>query len=146
MGEISHVPGGIILGAMLTIAAGNLLGFPANWLPSRSGFILQVLAGIMLGIKITGEELSTLGEILIPVLIITGVLNLMGILSSLLVWKVFDWDLLTAWLSTSPGRMQDMVILAKNLEADSEKVVTTHVMRITLVVIVTPLILLFWGK
>jgi membrane AbrB-like protein len=143
-GHFSGLPGGVMAGTLLAVAAGNLAGLPANRLPRGTTFCGQVLAGIMLGVQMTMDKLLALANVLPPLLIIMAILLVTGFISSLLLNRVFGWDLITAWLSSSPGRMQDMVIIAAGLDARSERVAITHIVRIALVVMATPVILSFW--
>jgi uncharacterized membrane protein AbrB (regulator of aidB expression) len=76
-------------------------------------------------------------------LAIMAVIMAVSIASSLILIRICGWDPATAWLSASPGRMSDMIILAHGLGARTDWVAATHVTRMIMVILATPLILKF---
>ncbi|MEL7565909.1 MAG: AbrB family transcriptional regulator [Dehalobacterium sp.] len=142
VGHLTNMPGGIILGSMASVGLLNIISPDSVSLPKYFSFYLQIFAGILLGVNLNITEIALLGDLILPSLFIALILLLSGLGAAFTTHKLFDWDLITAWLSCSPGRMQDMVIFAHDLNADSTKVVIVHTTRIILVVIITPLILL----
>jgi len=142
LGHLTNIPGGIILGSMATVGMLNIFSPESVSLPKSFSFYLQIFAGILLGVNLNISEIALFQDIIIPSLFIAGTLLIAGLCAAFSIHKIFGWDLITAWLSCSPGRMQDMVIFAHDLKADSTKVVIVHTTRIILVVILTPLILL----
>ncbi|MFZ7104151.1 MAG: AbrB family transcriptional regulator [Peptococcaceae bacterium] len=58
----------------------------------------------------------------------------------------FGWDQASAWLGSSPGRMQDMVIVADSLGAERTKVVAAHIARTFSVVFLTPVVLMIQNR
>ncbi|ATW24424.1 AbrB family transcriptional regulator [Candidatus Formimonas warabiya] len=142
LGHLTHMPGGIILGSMAAVGIFNMISPSSVALPKSFSFYLQVFAGILLGANLNITELALFRDILGPSLFIALTLVCTGLCAAFGINKLFGWDLVTAWLSCSPGRMQDMVIFAHDLKADGTKVVIVHTTRIILVVILTPFILL----
>lgn len=144
LGNMSHLPGGAILGALIAVGIIKLvMDYSSGALPKYYTFVLQVLAGIWLGSKFGVKEVFAFPDIILPAILSSLTLLLIGILSTFLVTKLFGWDIMTAWLSCSPGRMQDMLIIANDYGIDSVKITLTHTVRIFLVVSISPLVL-YW--
>jgi membrane AbrB-like protein len=143
LGLVSGLAGGVILGAMLLTSLGNLVGLPASHLPRGFGSWLQMLAGLLVGSQMALQELTQIAGSLIELLVIILSLMCASLLSAYILISRFKWDSATAWLSASPGRMSDMIILSQSLGAKSDWVAGTHVVRMILVIILTPLIMRF---
>jgi membrane AbrB-like protein len=143
LGLVSNVAGGVILGAMVMTSLGNLLGIPAKILPPRFGSCLQILAGLLVGVQMTIGELLYIAGTLPELMAIIVLLFAASLFSAWLLISRFHWDPATAWLSASPGRMSDMIILAQSLQARTDWVAGTHVARMILVIVSTPIIIKF---
>lgn len=143
LGWLSGVPCGILLGAMLAVGAGNLLGFSANYMPLKMLFLLQAMAGILLGLQLTPDSLGALWAALPVVAVNTITLMAASVFSAHVLWRVFHWDAATAWLAAAPARVQDMIILGTTLNAAGENIVAVHLLRILVVTVVTPVLLIY---
>jgi membrane AbrB-like protein len=141
LGIISKVAGGVILGAMVLTSLGNLTGLPARILPRGFSSWLQILAGLLVGTQMTVGELLYIAGALPELMAIIVSLMIASLASAWLLIFIFKWEPATAWLSASPGRMSDMIILAQSLGARTDWVAGTHVARMILVIILTPIII-----
>lgn len=103
--------------------------------------MIQVGIGIVLGFTI--EFNVHILSMILPSLLIFMYLILVNLFMTYVISKLFHWDLITAWLACCPGLMQNMVIIAHDLQADTMKVLVAHTARIIIVILVTPLVLLF---
>jgi membrane AbrB-like protein len=141
LGLKSELAGGVILGSTLVTGLGNLLGLPAGFLPNRFGSYLQFPAGLLVGSRMGLVELLYICRALPELLII--IVSLMGasMISAHDLISGFKWDPSIARLSASPGRMSDMIVLSQSLGARSDWVAGTHLTRMILVIILTPLLL-----
>jgi membrane AbrB-like protein len=143
LGNKSRMPGGAVVGALLFSGLGNFTGLEPATLPLGYQFVLQVMAGCLVGATITKALLRDLRSALVAVLL-NGILIVAGAvgIAALISWW-FGWDLATAWLSASPGRMPDMIIYADTVGADTPTVATAHILRMLAVIFLMPFILKF---
>ena len=144
LGAATHLPGGTILGALICVGIVKLLNIiPIGSLPKSFTFVLQILAGILLGIKINLREPISLHEIFIPAFLSSFLMLAVTIIMAIIIHKTCKWDLTTSWLACAPGRTQDMIIIANDLKADCMKVTISHTSRMILIVSASPIILHF---
>ena len=146
LGRYSRIPGGVLLGSMVLTSLVNAKGIHLINLPFIYIFILQVLTGTLVGQKVTGRILKDMKDMMFPVGFLLGIIMSVVIILMLFLHEIFGWDLVTAWLSSLPGRMQDMIVLAGSLNADGAKVATAHLVRHLAVIFVTPVILVISKK
>ena len=138
-GAWAAFPGSVMICAMLAVAIWNLLTGNVNKLPRWMNFLLQVLTGTLVGVQLTPEKLAGLCDNIVPLFIIVGLLFLFSLLCMMLLYRKFHWDLSTAWLASAPGRMQDILIMGASMNADLEKIMLTHILRIFSVASLTPI-------
>ncbi|MEL7565908.1 MAG: AbrB family transcriptional regulator [Dehalobacterium sp.] len=143
LGRYTRIPGGVLLTSMIFTSLANAKGIHLSNLPFVYVLSLQVLAGVLVGQKVTVRILKDIKDIMLPVCLILAVIMTSVIFLMFILHEVFDWDNVTAWLSSSPGRMQDMIVLAGSLSADGA---TAHLIRHLSVIFLTPMILLISKK
>jgi len=138
-----EIPNGLRIGALLGAA---LLGifFEFAWMPHETRFVVQVIAGCLVGSIMERSDLKRLPMIIKPALItIAGflVLNL-GIGS--IIHVIGPMDRLTALLSVVPGGITDIPIISADMGADTPKVALAQLSRYIMgVALFPPLILSF---
>lgn len=137
------MPAGVLVGSMTAVGLGN--GLSVVWghltlppLPSWVGFALQLGLGMTLGSKLSPEMFAALKHLWQPVLISTTVAVLTGILSALCLSRWLGIEQLTALLSTAPGGISGMSLLALDLGAQTTTVVVMHLARLITVVVLVP--------
>jgi len=146
LGKYARIPGGVLLGSMILTSLVNAKGIHISKLPLIYVFSLQILTGALVGQKVTGRILKDIKDMMLSVVFLLGIIMSAVIILMLILYEIFGWDLVTAWLSASPGRMQDMIILAGTLNADGAKVATAHLVRQLSVILITPVILVISKK
>lgn len=137
------IPAGVLVGSMAAVGLGNILthlwgsvSFPP--LPSWVGLALQLALGITLGSKLSAETLMALKDLWQPVLISTTIAIGTGVLTALCLSRWLGIEQLTALLSTAPGGISGMSLLALDMGAQSTTVVVMHLARLISVVILVP--------
>lgn len=143
LGGLTHIPCGILLGSMLFVGGANLIGLGVTYLPKKISFLLQVMAGILLGLQVTPESIGAIGGILPIVLINTTTLIGISIFSAFTLRTVFGWDPALSWLAAAPARLSDMLIIGAGMNAPCENIVAVHLLRILLVTALTPILLIY---
>jgi len=131
------VPGGMMLGAAIGACAFNL-AFGAAQMPALSKTIAQVVVGAFIGSGVNRQELKQMKGALKPALtVILGLLAL-NVLTGLLIHRFSSLDLLTALMSTTPGGISDMPIVAAEMGADASKVLVLQFIRFAIGIGVFP--------
>ncbi len=139
------IPAGSLIVAMLTIIAFKLVT-KAHWdMPKGFNFVLQVALGIMVGASFQPAMLPVLKKIFFPVLTSTVTLVGVGILLAIVFTRLGVLDAPAAYLSTSPGAMSALIVLAFESGASATLVVCFHFFRVVFVILTAPLFLKFFS-
>lgn len=135
-----NIPVGWLLGAMIASAtAANFVGAPENAKSLRRAG--QLLIGVGAVGTLTQELLLEVGGYLPLMLSVAIFANFAGILFARLFQSLARIDRKTAILSSLPAGMAEMSSLAVELGARVDIVVITHTIRVTLVLMVVPVLL-----
>ena len=140
-GGAIKVPGGTLIGAMVAVIAVKAWGAYEFEAPPIYMFAVQVLVGVMVGVKYTPEMAALALKLFKPVLASTIVLVGSGVILSIIFSKFLALDPATSYLATSPGAMTSLVPLAAEAEADAALVAAFHFFRLVFIIITAPLIL-----
>jgi uncharacterized protein len=113
----ANLPGGLISGAMIAVAAAALAGRPLS-LPSHVTQTLLVLLGISLGSVVSRQLVQQVGAypITIGLLALATFCSTFG--SSFYLQRIHGWDRTSAFLAGSPGALSQITILAVERGAD----------------------------
>ena len=137
--ERLNVPAGALIGAMAAVAALNLSSWDAAEFPGWARFLAFAGIGWALGQQINRESLEALRGSLIPIAIVVAGLLLAGVLM-MLVLRAAGVDAATAFLAASPGGISQMGAISAAVNANAAVVMTTHLVRIIVVVVAAPLV------
>ena len=102
---------------------------------------LTVLAIIMVGASFQPDMLPVLKKLFFPVLTSTVTLVGVGIILSVIFTRMGILDAPAAYLSTSPGAMSALIVLAFESGASATLVVCFHFFRVVFVILTAPLFL-----
>lgn len=140
LGLILKIPTGPLVGSMVAVGIANASGIVnISQLPPGLTFGLQLVLGITLGSRLNPESWVTLKSIWSPVLICTVITIGTGLISGLLLSHWLGMERLTALLSTAPGGISGMSLIALDLGAESSTVVIMHLARLISVILLVPL-------
>lgn len=142
LGYILKIPSGAMTLSMVVIAIYNIISDKA-YMPIKLRQLIQVLAGALIGAKMTMKDLISLKEIFIPVFIVIIGFCIMNLVLGILIYKITDFDVETSLFAASPGGMSDMSIIASEMGADTPKVATMQFFRLVTVVAVYPILISF---
>lgn len=132
-----HVPVGAMIGAMVFVAAYNLICGRAFVFPQTT-YVLQVCSGVLIGSTITWRTVTQLRRLWRPYLVMMAVLLSVTLLISLALGGFSSLDAITALLAISPGGMTDMTILSATLGANSAYVALLHTCRMLVILLCVP--------
>lgn len=140
--ERLNVPAGAMIGAMLGVAALNLSGLSVAHVPEWARFLSFVGIGWALGQQFTRDSLQILREsFVVIVVVVAGLLIAGGLLMLLL--RLTGVDVATAFLAASPGGISQMGAISADVGAVVPVVMTTHLIRIFVVVLTAPIVVRF---
>jgi len=134
------MPAGPMLGAMIAVGIYNCLGF-VSFMPSELRVGVQIVMGCILGLRLNRETFIQLKTVVKPVLIVIPCLMILGLSTGFVLHYVFGLDVYTAFLSTTPGGLVELSLLAEALGGDGPRVAILHTLRLITVISVTPIIL-----
>ena len=102
--------------------------------------ILQIGIGGILGLSLTRESILSVPIYVLPIIVLNVVLMGGCAVLALIMKKLTRWDLITCLLATAPGGLTPMVLLAMEMKVNSRVVAVFQVLRIIMVIVLTPLV------
>jgi len=140
LGAKLKIPAGVLIGAMLAVICFKIV-MKVHWeVPKGLIFVLQVVVGIGVGAAFQPELLQVMKKIALPVIISCVVLVGVGVIMAIIFTRMGLLDIGTAYLGTSPGAMNVLVVLALESQAHPTLVVCFHFIRVVFVILTAPLI------
>ena len=129
LGWASQLPAGPLLGAMLSVAAYNLLR--DGKLKVQPGFRLpsRILIGATVGSLATPGLLRTLGASIVWTVLLSAAVLLFALALGLLFSRLTGVDRRTSLLGSVPGGIAEMVALAEDSAAQADLVLGMHLVR-----------------
>ncbi len=132
-----RIPAGGLLGALLAVAALNITTHQAVFYEEFK-LPLQIMAGAMIGGKISREDLRTMRTLIKPVLILVGSMIVLNLVFGGAILLTTDFDIPTALFASAPGGVADMALIASDLNADTTIVALLQLLRVLIVVLFFP--------
>jgi uncharacterized protein len=141
---LAGLPGGLISGAMLTVAVAAMLGRPLS-VPAHLTQAILVLLGISLGSLISTQLLQHVGAypLTIGLLALATFATTFG--SSYYLQRIHGWDRTSAFLAASPGALSQIAVLAIEKGADMPAIAVVQTLRVITLTAALPLILAVAG-
>lgn len=147
IGHRLRVPAGPLTGGILgvgTVLA--IIGFPELRPPSELGQLLQVLVGVLVGIRLDRRSVALLPRYLLPATLVAASFVVAGFFSSLYLTATTTLDTQTALFAALPGGMTEMVAIGITVGADGPTIVAVHLVRLFSVLLVLNILLAFFRK
>ncbi len=127
--RLAGVRSGALIGAIVSTTCLNLFT-GINLLPPLTKEITQISAGAYVGALLSYEAMRQLPALIVPILIMLVGLFVFVYFSGLLIHRLFGFDLLTSLLMCTPGGIQEMTLMAQDMDCDISKVTIMHVVRV----------------
>ena len=142
-GLLTPVPAGGVIGALIGSVAFRLLrpGPPARGL--RTG--VQVLAGAVIGLRLSAEFFEGLAGLAVASSIIVGTQMLFWLISYRVLSGLFGYESATALFASAPGGMSELISGADQAGASTPIVAFTHLVRLSATICVVPFLAAFLG-
>lgn len=133
-----------MMGAMIATTVCSIAGLNIG-LPSSVRMAMVAILGVMLGSAFSPALLDHIGKWAISVtgLLVYGVVALILVLVFLR--RFARYDPVTAYFSSSPGGLNEMVIVGKAMGGDERIIALTHASRILIVVMIIPFLFRVFG-
>jgi len=137
------VPNGLRIGALLGAALLQIF-FGTAWVPSQTKYVVQVVAGAIIGCTMEKSDLRRLPWIIKPTAILIGTFLILNLSVGALIHVIGPLDWVTALLCVIPGGITDIPIIAADMGADTPKVALVQLARYIMgVALFPPMILAF---
>jgi len=142
LGHRFRAPAGVFTGALFGVGAAlALLGFPELSPPPLAGQALQVMVGVIVGLRITRDAIRSEARTLLPATILAGVFLASGLAAAVAAVSLTGMTPVTALFAAAPGGLTEMASVGASLGADGPAVAAVHLVRLLLVILVANLIL-----
>ncbi|MDC1382923.1 AbrB family transcriptional regulator [Candidatus Puniceispirillum sp.] len=145
VGRFLRLPASMLLGPMLISAALHSFSVVHNPPPQELVIIAQIFLGTIIGCRFVGTDPKT---IIRAIRLGAGAtLLLLGITFSFafLLYSLFRQSLEQVVLAYSPGGLAEMSLVAMAMNADIAYVASHHLIRITFVMMMAPLVFRFFS-
>jgi membrane AbrB-like protein len=139
-----HLPGGLISGAMLAVAAAAMAGRPLTLPPILTQTVLVVL-GISLGSVVSRQLVQQVGAYPLTIALLALATFCATFGSSIYLQRVHGWDKTSAFLAGSPGALSQITILAVEKGADLPAIAVVQTLRVIVLTAALPLLLALSG-
>lgn len=141
LGKLLHFPSPLLFGPVIASAALHFSGFTNAAVPPMVIALAQVVIGISVGVRFAGTRLADVGHVLLAAVIQALVLLALAILAAWIGHLLTGYSAAAALLAYMPGGAPELSLVALSLGIDPAFVTTHHLLRITLLVLLLPLLL-----
>jgi membrane AbrB-like protein len=139
-----QLPGGLISGAMITVAVAAFAGRPLGMPPLLTQTIL-VLLGISLGSLVSRQMLHDMSAYPLTITLLALATFCATLGSSIYLQRIHAWDRTSALLAGSPGALSQIVMLATEKDANVAGIAVVQTMRVIILTAGLPLLLALSG-
>ena len=141
---ITGLPGGLISGAMLAVAAAAMTG-RSMAVPAHLTQAVLVMLGIMLGSLMSRQLLQHISAYPLTIGLLALATFCVTFGSSLYLQRLHGWDRTSAFLAASPGALSQIALLAIEKGADMPAIAVVQTLRVIILTAALPLILVATG-
>jgi membrane AbrB-like protein len=134
---VLKIPNGLRIGALLGSALLSI-ALHLAYMPPQTKFLVQVIAGALIGSSMERSDLKRLPQVIKPTLIMLISFLALNIAAGLLIHRVSPLDWATAFMGLIPGGVTEAPIVAADMGADVPKVALMQLVRYMLGIAVFP--------
>ena len=140
---------GALLGAFCGVAASRIIWLRAGEVPfpKSFAFLIQCLAGILLGSRITPETGALILGRLLPLVAACLFVLIAGLIVAWALNRYYKWNRMVSWLAAAPGRASDMLAMSQDLELSNAErlgVVSVHTVRQVYFTLLISVVMMFF--
>jgi membrane AbrB-like protein len=141
---LTGFPAGYLSGAILTVSAAAIAGRPLL-VPQLLTRCIFVLIGISLGAVVTPETLTGMATYPASIAVLVVAMIVISVAGTAYLVVVHRWDLLSAYLASSPGGLSQVLVLAAELGAEMRSIAIVQSMRVVTIAVGLPAALSLLG-
>lgn len=119
----------------------GFLGFPKVTVPPVAGQSLQVMVGVIVGLRITSESLRSGARSLLPAAVVAAIFLTSGLAAATAAVSLTGLSPTTSLFAAAPGGLTEMASVGASLGADGPAVAAIHLSRLLLVLLAANLVL-----
>lgn len=144
LAKLAGMPLPFLLGPLILSAAAGLAGLPLQVVPfGREA--AQVVIGLSIGLRFLPEVAIATGALL-PLMVAATFLTISAtMLAAFLLARIGGIDRRTAFFATSAAGLAEMAVVAHRKRADADIVSVVHLIRVTSIVMIAPLLAAYAG-
>jgi uncharacterized protein len=139
------MPAGVLIGTLVAVGIGGggvaLLGLPQLSVPPWAYGLLQILLGMLVGFRMTREELREGAHALLPASLLAVIIISASVGAALVTVPLTSLDLVTALFAAAPGGLTEMTAMGASFGADGAAVATVQLVRVLLAVAAVDVVL-----
>ena len=136
-----HLPLPWLLGAIFTSSIAMRFQHIPIQSPKLFSTPARIIIGLVIGSAFTPEILGNLHTYLFSILLIIPYTIIVAFAGAYYYYKVLHFDKRTAFFSSMPGGVIEMVILGEQLKADTSKITLVQSSRLLFIVLTLPFII-----
>ena len=140
----AELPGGLISGAMIAVAAYGIGGRPVG-LPQPLAHVILMTLGLSLGSMVSPEMVHNLAAYPLTIALLALATFCATFGSSIYLQRVHGWDRTSALLAGSPGALSQIIMLATERNADVPGIAVVQIFRVIILTAAVPLLLAATG-
>ncbi|KFN91924.1 AbrB family transcriptional regulator [Tetragenococcus muriaticus] len=137
LGQRLNFPAPFMIGSMLAVMLFSVLTNKA-FFPQEVKVIAQIAAGIFIGQKLTRSDIIHLKYVIKPTLLLLILLTINTFILGFAFSYIFDWNVLTGLLATTPGGLMDTTLIAADFDSDIHVVAIMQLVRSVGVLLLFP--------
>lgn len=118
-----------------------VLGFPVVGTPQPLNQMLQILVGVLVGLRISRDSLASGARTLFPAAVLAAVFLFSGVAAAGAAVALTGMSPVTALFAAAPGGLTEMATIGTGLGADGPAVAAVHLSRLLLVIFAANLFL-----
>jgi len=134
---LTGFPAGYLSGAILAVGAAALAGRPLL-MPQPLTRSIFVLVGISLGAVVTPATLQGMASYPMSIAVLIAAMAVISIAGTAYLMIVHRWDLLSAYLATSPGGLSQVLVVAAELGAELRSIAIVQSLRVVIIAVGLP--------
>ena len=151
-GVLGHATGhvlGALLGAFCCVAASRIIWLRAGEVPfpKSFGYIIQCLAGILLGSRITPEIGSLVMDRMAPLVTACIYVIIGGLVASRILHHHYGWHKGLSWMASAPGRVSDMLAMSQDIDLSGRErlaLASVHTVRQVYFTLLVSVVMVFF--
>jgi uncharacterized protein len=145
LGHRLPIPAGALIGTLVAVSAVSigvdLLGLPQLPVPSPFRWILQIVLGMVVGLRMDRESLRAGARALLPASLLAAILVSSTVVVALIAAPLTSADIVTTLFAAAPGGLTEMTLMSLNFGADSAAVAAVQLVRVLLALVVIDILL-----